>query len=154
MKFSLESRTDELIKKAAYIAGCGGINGKMPTDLSSFDLQSIVLRGLSEHKEVHDCFTYKQWGTSPVSACFFMLISPDLIGQAINLNGFIPVCDYPQQQEIENEIGLVGNIRIFSDELIKPTNDIYPCVVVTFDRGQFDLKSLNPFDLYILHATK
>ncbi len=141
---SLRETEDELTRNmlaatAGFINCTGGIDGDNPTELTRSDINSVVralvtanAKRITETIEGQDKF-----GTGPVRQAFFAMMSTDIIPDLENVQGFIPVAQYPSQMNIlQAEWGSVSNMRFLVSSLGSKTpqasalgNTVYNCFV-------------------------
>ncbi len=104
-----------LVATAAQIDCLNGVNGNAITEVTTTDLELAVdyLEGnngkkLSPNQEGTNAF-----GTAPVWAAYWMIISTDLRTDFKNLSNFLPTADYPRQQSVlEAEYGSCDEVRL------------------------------------------
>lgn len=89
----------------------GGVDGQIPTEFSSSDIDNVVVEHLKEVR------------TEPISFTFLLLVPLDLSKNMSDLDPFIHLYEYPaySKDTYENEWGRVGNTRIllYNDEGLK-----------------------------------
>lgn len=116
---SLRRTEDELTRNmlagTAAIQNCvGGLNGDIPSNLATTDIDSVTrtLIGNDGHMFLSSIEGEDRFGTSPVRNAFFALCHTDLTPDLQNLPKFITSADYPNQQNvIDSEWGAVNNLR-------------------------------------------
>lgn len=104
-----------LVATAAQIDCLNGVNGNAITEVTTTDLELAVDylennngKKLSPNQEGTNAF-----GTAPVWAAFWMIISTNLRTDFKNLANFLPTADYPRQQSVlEAEFGSCDEVRI------------------------------------------
>jgi N4-gp56 family major capsid protein len=104
-----------LVATASQIDCLNGVNGNAITEVTTTDLELAVDyleanngKKLSPNQEGTNAF-----GTSPVWAAFWMIISSDLRSDFKNLSNFLPTASYPRQQSVlEAEYGSCDEIRL------------------------------------------
>lgn len=104
-----------LVATSAQIDCLNGVNGNAITEVTTTDLELAVDyvtenngKKLSPNQEGTNAF-----GTAPVWAAFWMVISSDLRTDFKNLSNFLATADYPRQQSVlESELGSCDEIRL------------------------------------------
>ncbi len=122
---SLRETEDELTRNmlaatAGFINCTGGINGDNPTELTRSDINSVVRALVSANaKRITETIEGEnKFGTGPVRQAFFAMMSTDIIPDLENVQGFIPVAQYPSQMNIlQAEWGSVSNMRFLVSSL-------------------------------------
>lgn len=118
---NMASTYDKIVRNmltatAAQIDCLNGVNGgATATEITTTDLELAVDyvtanngKKLSPNQEGTNAF-----GTAPVWAAFWMIISTDLRTDVKNLANFLPTADYPRQQSVlEAELGSADEVRI------------------------------------------
>ena len=103
-----------LVATAAQIDCLNGQNGNAITEFTTTDLELAVDyvtsnngKKLSPNQEGTNSF-----GTAPVWAAYWMIISTDLRSDFKNLANFLSTADYPRQQSVlESELGSADEVR-------------------------------------------
>lgn len=104
-----------LVATSAQIDCLNGNNGAAITEVTTTDLELAVDyleanngKKLSPNQEGTNAF-----GTAPVWAAFWMIISTDLRTDFKNLSNFLATADYPRQQSVlECELGSCDEVRL------------------------------------------
>lgn len=104
-----------LVATSAQIDCLNGINGNPITEVTTPDLELAVDyvtenngKKLSPNQEGTNAF-----GTAPVWAAYWMVISTDLRTDFKALINFLPTAEYPRQQSVlESELGSVDEVRL------------------------------------------
>ena len=104
-----------LVATSAQIDCLNGVNGNAITEVTSTDLELAVDylennngKKLSPNQEGTNAF-----GTAPVWAAFWMIISTDLRTDFKNLANFLATADYPRQQSVlQSELGSCDEVRL------------------------------------------
>src|SRR5574338_1614700 len=104
-----------LVATSAQIDCLNGVNGNAITEVTTTDLELAVdyLEGnngkkLSPNQEGTNAF-----GTAPVWAAYWMVISTELRTDFKNLSNFLATADYPRQQSVlEAELGSCDEVRL------------------------------------------
>lgn len=104
-----------LVATSAQIDCLNGVNGNAVTEVTTTDLEIAVDyvtnnngKKLSPNQEGTNAF-----GTAPVWAAFWMVISTELRTDFKNLSNFLATADYPRQQSVlESELGSCDEVRL------------------------------------------
>ncbi|MFI0477783.1 MAG: N4-gp56 family major capsid protein [Candidatus Rhabdochlamydia sp.] len=104
-----------LVATSAQIDCLNGVNGNAITEVTTTDLEFAVDyvtenngKKLSPNQEGTNAF-----GTAPVWAAYWMVISTDLRTDFKNLSNFLATADYPRQQSVlEAELGSCDEVRL------------------------------------------
>ncbi len=104
-----------LVATSAQIDCLNGVNGAAITEVTTTDLELAVDyvtenngKKLSPNQEGTNAF-----GTAPVWAAYWMIISTDLRTDFKNLSNFLATADYPRQQSVlEAELGSCDEVRL------------------------------------------
>jgi len=120
-----------LVATSAQIDCLNGVNGNAITEVTTTDLELAVdyLEGnngkkLSPNQEGRDMF-----GTAPVWAAYWMIISTDLRSDFKNLSNFLATADYPRQQSVlEAEFGSCDEVRIVKTSEAYKDTSVSPAV--------------------------
>ena len=104
-----------LVATSAQIDSLNGVNGSAITEVTTTDLELAVDyltenngKKLSPNQEGTNAF-----GTAPVWAAYWMIISTDLRTDFKNLSNFLATADYPRQQSVlEAELGSCDEVRL------------------------------------------
>lgn len=114
-----------LVATSSQIDCLNGVNGNSITEVTTTDLEFAVDyvtenngKKLSPNQEGTNSF-----GTAPVWAAFWMIISSELRTDFKNLSNFNPTADYPRQQSVlESELGSCDETRlVMTTEAYKDT---------------------------------
>ena len=115
-----------LVATSAQIDCLNGVNGNAITEVTTTDLEIAVDyvtnnngKKLSPNQEGTNAF-----GTAPVWASFWMVMSTELRTDFKNLSTFNPTADYPRQQSVlEAELGSCDEVRlVMTSEAYKDTS--------------------------------
>ncbi len=104
-----------LVATAAQIDCLNGVNGNAITEITTTDLELAVdyLTGNNGKKLSPNQEGINAFGTAPVWAAYWMIISTDLRTDIKNLSNFNPTADYPRQQSVlESELGACDEVRV------------------------------------------
>jgi len=118
-----------LVATSAQIDCLNGVNGNAITEVTTTDLELAVDfvtenngKKLSPNQEGTNAF-----GTAPVWAAYWMIMSTDLRTDFKNLANFNATADYPRQQSVlESELGSCDEVRLvmtseaFKDASVAP----------------------------------
>lgn len=104
-----------LVATSAQIDCLNGVNGNAITEVTTTDLEIAVDyvtnnngKKLSPNQEGTNAF-----GTAPVWAAYWMVISTELRTDFKNLSTFLATADYPRQQSVlEAELGSCDEVRL------------------------------------------
>lgn len=119
-----------LVATSAQIDCLNGVNGNAITEVTTTDLELAVDfvtenngKKLSPNQEGTNAF-----GTAPVWAAYWMVISTDLRTDFKQLSTFNATADYPRQQSVlESELGACDEVRLvmtseaYKDNTVSPT---------------------------------
>ena len=114
-----------LVATSAQIDCLNGVNGNAITEVSTTDLEIAIDyvtsnngKKLSPNQEGTNAF-----GTAPVWAAYWMVISTELRTDFKNLSNFLPTAQYPRQQSVlESELGSCDEVRlVMTSEAYKDT---------------------------------
>ena len=123
---SLRETEDELTRNmlnatAAFINCTNGVNGDNPTEMTLPDIQGVVRTLVTANaKRITETIEGEnKFGTAPVRQAFFGMCHSNLIPNLERiLPGFIPVAEYPSQQNIlQAEWGTISNVRFLVSSL-------------------------------------
>lgn len=115
-----------LVATSAQIDCLNGVNGNAITEVTTTDLEIAVDyvtnnngKKLSPNQEGTNAF-----GTAPVWAAYWMVISTELRTDFKNLSNFLATADYPRQQSVlEAELGSCDEVRlVMTSEAYKDTS--------------------------------
>jgi len=120
-----------LVATSAQIDCLNVVNGNAITEVTTTDLELAVdyLEGnngkkLSPNQEGTNAF-----GTAPVWAAYWMVISTALRTDFKNLSTFLPTADYPRQQSVlEAEFGSCDEVRLVKTSEAYVDNTVSPAV--------------------------
>ncbi len=104
-----------LVATSAQIDCLNGVNGNAITEITTTDLELAVdyLEGNNGKKLSPNQEGQNMFGTAPVWAAYWMVISTDLRSDIKALANFSPTADYPRQQSVlEAEFGACDEVRI------------------------------------------
>jgi N4-gp56 family major capsid protein len=104
-----------LVATAAQIDCLNGVNGNAITEVTTTDLEKAIdyLEGNNGKKMSPNIEGTNAFGTAPVWAAYWMIISTQLRSDFKQLSNFNPVADYPRQMSVlEAEFGSCDEIRI------------------------------------------
>lgn len=116
---SLRQTEDELTRNmlsstASSINCTGGTNGDNPTEITRFDVDTII-RTLADNNAYTIADNIEgedRFGTSPVRDAYFALGSTQMIGDLEQVQGFIAKAQYPSQMStLRPEWGSISNLR-------------------------------------------
>jgi N4-gp56 family major capsid protein len=112
---------DTLLSSASFYNCVGGVNGDSPTEITATDISTVVRTLLTNSaRTVADVIEGKdKFGTSPVRRSYFCLSHTNISSNLEQVDGFIPVSNYPDQNGItlESEWGSVRNCRFLLSPL-------------------------------------
>ena len=119
-----------LAATAAQIDCLNGVNGNPITEITTTDLELAVdyleennAKKLSPNEEGTNAF-----GTAPVWAAYWMIISTAIRSDVKNLANFNPTAEYPRQQSVlESEFGSLDEVRVVktSEAYVDKTSSPY-----------------------------
>lgn len=104
-----------LVATSAQIDCLNGVNGNAITEVTTTDLELAVdyLEGNNGKKMSPNVEGTNAFGTSPVWAAYWMIISTAIRTDFKNLSNFNPTADYPRQQSVlEAEFGACDEVRL------------------------------------------
>lgn len=124
-----------LAATSAQIACLNGINGNAITEVTTTDMELAVDyleqnngKKLSPNQEGDNKF-----GTAPVWAAYWMIISTDLRTDFKDLSNFLPTADYPRQQSVlEAEFGSCDEVRLVKTSEAYKNQTVSPTVYSNF----------------------
>ncbi len=105
---------DMLAATASFINCVGGINGDSPTNISRFDVDTVVraLLNNNAYTILDNIEGEDKFGTAPVRDAYFAMCSTNLTGNLDTVNGFIQKNQYPSPMNaLRSEWGSIGNLR-------------------------------------------
>lgn len=105
---------DMLAATASFINCTGGVNGDNPTELSRYDVDTVIqtLIGNNAYTISDNIEGEDRFGTAPVRDAYFALGSTSLIRTIEGVTGFIAKAQYPSQMNtLRPEWGSVSNLR-------------------------------------------
>lgn len=116
---SLRQSEDELTRNmlaatASFINCTGGVNGDNPTEITRFDVDTVVstLMSNNAYTITDNIEGEDKFGTAPVRNAFFAMASTSLIGNLDQVSGFIQKNQYPSPMNaLYSEWGAIGNLR-------------------------------------------
>ncbi len=109
-----ELTRDMLASTASFINCTGGSNGDMPTNISVFDISTVVktLLGNNAYTIMDNIEGEDKFGTAPVRNAYFAMANTDLTTDLDALSGFINKNQYPSPMDaLYSEWGAQGNVR-------------------------------------------
>jgi hypothetical protein len=104
-----------LVATSAQIDCLNGVNGNAITEVTTTDLEFAVdyLEGNNGKKLSPNIEGENMFGTAPVWAAYWMVISTDLRTDFKNLSNFLATADYPRQQSVlQSELGSCDEVRL------------------------------------------
>lgn len=127
---NMASTYDKIIRNMLVATSCqidclNGVNGNPITEVTTTDLELAVDylvnnngKKMAPNIEGRDAF-----GTAPVWAAYWMIISSELRSDFKNLSNFLPTADYPRQQSVlQAELGQCDEVRlVYTTEAYKDT---------------------------------
>ncbi len=105
---------DMLASTASFINCTGGANGDNPTELTRYDVDTVVQALLSNNANtITDGIEgLDKFGTAPVRNAYFALCNTALTTAMDGVNGFLQINQYPSPMNaLPSEWGAVGNLR-------------------------------------------
>lgn len=137
---NMASTYDKIVRNmlaatSAQIDCLNGVNGNAITEVTTTDLEIAVDyvtnnngKKLSPNMEGTNAF-----GTAPVWAAYWMIISTALRTDFKNLSNFLPTADYPRQQSvIESELGSCDEVRLCMTSQAYVDNTVSPPIYYNF----------------------
>jgi N4-gp56 family major capsid protein len=137
---NMASTYDKIVRNmlaatAAQIDCLNGVNGNAITEVTTTDLELAIdfLEGnngkkMSPHQEGTN-----EFGTAPVWAAYWIIISTAQRSNYKNLSNFLPTADYPRQQSVlEAEFGSCDEVRIVKTSEAYVDNTVSPAVYYDF----------------------
>lgn len=118
-----------LVATSAQIDCLNGVNGNAITEVTTTDLELAVdyVTENNGKKLSPNIEGENEFGTAPVWAAYWMIISTDLRTDFKQLANFLPTADYPRQQSVlEAELGSCDEVRLvmttqaYKDETVAP----------------------------------
>lgn len=124
-----------LVATAAQIDCLSGVNGNAITEVTTTDLEIAIDymennngKKMSPNQEGRDAF-----GTAPVWAAYWMIISTQLRTDFKNLSNFLPTAEYPRQQSVlEAEFGSCDEVRLVKTSEAYVDTSVSPNVFYNF----------------------
>ncbi len=114
-----------LVATASQIDCLNGVNGNAITEITVTDLELAVdyLLGNNGRKMAPNIEGTNAFGTNPVWAAYWMIVSTDLRSNIKSLGNFTPTASYPRQQSVlEAELGALDEVRVvMTSEAFKST---------------------------------
>ena len=110
---------------ATQIDCINGINGNSPTELTVVDVERAIdyLDGNNGKKMAPVVEGTNAFGTAPVWAAYWMIVSTDLRSDVKSLDNFLPTASYPRQQSVlEAEYGSLDELRVVKTTQAYKTN--------------------------------
>lgn len=104
-----------LVATAVQIDCLNGLNGNAITEITVTDLELAVdyLLGNNGRKMAPNIEGVNAFGTNPVWAAYWMIVSTDLRSNIKLLGNFTPTSAYPRQQSVlEAELGSLDEVRV------------------------------------------
>lgn len=124
-----------LAATSAQISCLNGVNGNAITEVTTTDLELCVdyLEGNNGKKLSPTQEGTNAFGTAPVWAAYWMIISTDLRTDFKNLSNFNPTADYPRQQSVlEAEFGSCDEVRLVKTSEAYKDITVNPVVYYNF----------------------
>lgn len=120
-----------LVATAAQIDCLNGVNGNAITEVTTTDLELAVdyLESNNGKKLSPNVEGENMFGTAPVWAAYWMIISTDLRSDFKNLSNFQATADYPRQQSVlEAEFGSCDEVRLLKTSEAYKDTSVSPAV--------------------------
>ena len=116
---SLRQTEDQLTRymlaaTASFINCTGGVNGDSPTNITRFDVDTVVraLLNNNAYTILDNIEGEDKFGTAPVRDAYFAMCSTNLTGNLDQVNGFIQKNQYPSPMNaLRSEWCSIGNLR-------------------------------------------
>lgn len=124
-----------LAATAAQIDCLNGVNGNAITEVTTTDLELAVdfLEKNNGKKLSPNIEGTNEFGTAPVWAAYWMIISSDLRTDFKNLSNFLPTAKYPRQQSVlEAEYGSCDEVRLVKTTEAYKDTTVSPPVYYSF----------------------
>jgi len=105
---------DMLQATASFINCTGGVNGDNPTNITRFDVDTVVraLLNNNAYTILDNIEGEDKFGTAPVRDAYFAMCSTNLTGNLDQVQGFIQKNQYPSPMNaLRSEWGSIGNLR-------------------------------------------
>ncbi len=109
-----ELTRDMLAATASAIFCVGGVNGDTPTEITRFDVDSVVksLLNNNAYTILDNIEGENKFGTAPIRDAYFALCSTQLTTDLDSVSGFIQKNNYPSPMNaLRSEWGSIGNLR-------------------------------------------
>lgn len=120
-----------LVATSAQIDCLNGVNGNAITEVTTTDLELAVdyLESNNGKKMSPNVEGTNAFGTAPVWAAYWMIISTALRTDFKNLATFLPTASYPRQQSVlEAEYGSCDEVRLVKTSQAYVDNSVSPAV--------------------------
>ena len=123
---------------AAQIDCLNGVNGNAITEITTTDVELAVdyLEGNNAKKLSPNVEGTNAFGTAPVWAAYWMIISTDIRSDVKNLSNFLSTAQYPRQQSVlEAEFGSLDEVRVVKTSVAYKDTSVSPTVYSNFMFG-------------------
>jgi N4-gp56 family major capsid protein len=120
-----------LVATSSQIDCLNGVNGNAITEVTTTDLELAIdyLEGNNAKKLSPNQEGTNAFGTAPVWAAYWMVISTDLRSDFKNLSNFLATADYPRQQSVlEAEYGSCDEVRLVKTSEAYKDTSVAPAV--------------------------
>lgn len=137
---NMASTYDKIVRNmlaatSAQIDCLNGVNGNAITEVTTTDLELAVdyLEQNNAKKMSPNVEGSLQFGTAPVWASYWMIISASLRTDFKNLSTFLATADYPRQQSVlEAEFGSCDEVRLVKTTQAYVDTSVSPAVYYNF----------------------
>lgn len=105
---------DMLASTASFINCVGGVNGDNPTEITRYDVDTVVQTLLTNNAYtiLDNIEGEDKFGSTPVRDAYFALCSTSLTRNLDNVDGFTQKAQYPAPMNaLRSEWGAIGNLR-------------------------------------------